>query len=165
MGTNRWKDLKLPADARGFYLQALHDCFPGFAKDWKPWDTCIDILRNPEAHILRATWLRDPYIIHLNITTCKWWFPFILVEKAMFHMVAKWRSFKKPGCLDTMSVACPVALPPLPWLIEPGFPVPFQSLYILNVTPARSNQDIYIYICQNHPKRRMRTVRSELGTR
>ena len=24
---------------------------------------------------------RDPYIIHLNIATCKWWFPFILVLK------------------------------------------------------------------------------------
>ena len=25
-------------------------------------------------------------IIHLNIATCKWWCPFILVEKAMFQM-------------------------------------------------------------------------------
>ena len=28
----------------------------------------------------------DPYTIHLNIATCKWWFPFILVEKAMFQL-------------------------------------------------------------------------------
>ena len=31
------------------------------------------------------TFIRDPYIIHLNIATCKWWCPFILVEKAMFQ--------------------------------------------------------------------------------
>ena len=30
---------------------------------------------------------RDPYIIHLNIATCKWWCPFIFLEKAMFQMV------------------------------------------------------------------------------
>ena len=41
---------------------------------------------------------RDPYIIHLNIATCKWWFPVILVFKKphVTQMVARWRSFKEP---------------------------------------------------------------------
>ena len=30
----------------------------------------------------QALYSRDPYIIHLNIATCKWWFPFLLVAKA-----------------------------------------------------------------------------------
>ena len=38
---------------------------------------------------------RDPYIIHLSIATCKWWFHFILVEKAMFQM-GKMHLFRSP---------------------------------------------------------------------
>ena len=53
----------------------------------------------PEKHnktLHRDNLLDMPQFIHLNVATCKWRCPFILVEKAMFQMVAKWRSFKKP---------------------------------------------------------------------
>ena len=43
-------------------------------------------------------------MIHLNIATCKWWFPFILAEKARFQMVATC-IFKEP-CKWKTVVAC-----------------------------------------------------------
>ena len=45
---------------------------------------------------------RDPYIIHLNIATCKWWLPFISAEKALFRLVATWRSFKERSTYDQL---------------------------------------------------------------
>ena len=45
-------------------------------------------------------------IIHPNIATCKWWRPLILLEKARFRMVAKWRSFKEP-----IKTGCPTPKP------------------------------------------------------
>ena len=42
----------------------------------------------------------DPYIIHLNIATCKWWFPFILVVSPCFggkkRMFPRFRRAKSP---------------------------------------------------------------------
>ena len=49
---------------------------------------------------------RDPYIVHLNIATCEWWCPFILVLKKqhvsngcqMYHL----RSPGRPGQKEWM---------------------------------------------------------------
>ena len=56
---------------------------------------------------------RDPYIIHLNIATCKWWCPFILVLKkpAMFQTVKQnghlLRSPAKGVCFAILEVGSP----------------------------------------------------------
>ena len=39
---------------------------------------------------------RDPYIIHLNIATCKWWFPFIQRWKKPHVSNGQHVSFKEP---------------------------------------------------------------------
>ena len=52
--------------------------------------------------INRLIFNRDPYIIQLNIATCKWWVPFILVLKKPGFKWAKWRSFQEP-CLRTLT--------------------------------------------------------------
>ena len=39
---------------------------------------------------------KDPYIIHLNIALKMVVSLYFGVEKAVFQMVAKWRSFKEP---------------------------------------------------------------------
>ena len=55
---------------------------------------------------------RDPYIIHLNIATCKWWCPFILVEKATcFNWLQNGDLFRSPGQLPEKETRLALAAP------------------------------------------------------
>ena len=80
-------------------------CFNNFSKaDNIRNSSCLGLpltnLHLPESVL--SKWLnRDAYIIYLNIATCKWWFPFVLLEKACHVSTGckMHRSFKKPWIL------------------------------------------------------------------
>ena len=130
------------------------------AETW-PWNTSkgtklkqgslLNHTTKPPNHQLRGSegmgLFSDPYIIHLNIATCKWWFPFLLVmKKPCFKWLQNGDLLRSPvtehgrGCerliAEKAVTRAKCTLPPFSHGESGRDPFPFNRNMVARITSA-----------------------------